>query len=343
MKDHLFMIKKCLILLTLLLPIGPFYTMVFAYEIDYTKGRFDPLADSLGLLNAEVKRRFNEVLQSVNKNKLGCDGFEFRKELRKAIANDPDIGEIERWAEGGIGPIDKTINALSPWKDSQGVPRHKSDVKTSIFRDAKDRYVFHKVGLGSNINVNGHLIGTDKLGHFFDQGYGYYFNKVRNGRTDSEIFSRGRKIEGIEHGSKSNGMLSNADLAANYYGFQFWKKVTDGNEPYFKCQDGRWRQEREFTWAEYVRPSWDEGINCNEYVPDIEQSVKINLKKLNDKPENKCKNRKFDCPMSEEGCLAAFNETASIDFLHKDCYDLGRKLHRALERAEPINKAGQSK
>ncbi len=340
------MIKKCLILLTLILAIGPFYTMVFASEIDYTTGRFDPLDDSLIFLNTEVNRRFKEVLQKVNKDKIDCDAVKFRKELANAITNvdsiTPDWGVIESWAEGGIA-LDKYMNKLLPGRDSTGVPRHESDPNTSIFKDAKGNYVFKRWGLGSNIRVNGHLIGTDKLGHFFDQGWTYFRDKVKNRRADEEIFHQGRTNEQNEDGNKSNGQVANADLAANYYGFQFWKKVADGNDAYFKCKDGKWSQDRKFTWADYVRPSWDEGINCNEYVPDIEESVKKNIRELNEKPENKSKNRKFDCPMSEEGCLAAFNEPQSIHYVHTKCYALGRKLYSARSKTESKVSAGQSK
>jgi hypothetical protein len=304
---------------------------VFAYEIDYTKGRFEPLKDSTKLLDKEVKRRFTEVLNSVNKDKVGCDPVAFRTYLQEAIAPGDVIGVLERWAEGGIGVKDE-IRKLNPFVEQYpGLPRHKSEVKTSIFKNAKGNYLFKKwwVGLGSNIRVNGQFIGTDKLGHFFDQGFRYFKDKVVNGRTDHEILSAGKDMEKLEEGKGSNGIASNADLAANFYGFQFWQEVTDGSNPYFKCESGKWRQDRGFTWATYVNSAWDEGINCNEYDPELEKTVKENIKELNSKPENIKEKRNFDCPMSEEGCFEATAERAAFYFLYKPCYEVGWRLRKA--------------
>lgn len=67
-------------------------------------------------------------------------------------------------------------------------------------------------------------------------------------------------------GLVGTGVKSYADMAANIEGFHFWNELTDGADPYFQCQDGKWKQAKDFSWSKYIHAGWDEGINCNEYL-----------------------------------------------------------------------------
>lgn len=66
-------------------------------------------------------------------------------------------------------------------------------------------------------------------------------------------------------GSLGTGVKSYGDIAANIEGYHFWSELTEGSDPYFRCESGRWKLVRGFSWAKYINAAWDEGINCNEY------------------------------------------------------------------------------
>ncbi|MFS4459986.1 hypothetical protein [Bdellovibrio sp. HCB2-146] len=84
----------------------------------------------------------------------------------------------------------------------------------------------------STMNAYGHYFGTDKIGHFFAQGFQYYAKQ-------QEMLYKGRSIE-VGHilaidvgttgesgyfGKVADGVYSNADLATNYSGFKFYQNI----------------------------------------------------------------------------------------------------------------------
>jgi hypothetical protein len=87
--------------------------------------------------------------------------------------------------------------------------------------------------MSPTINLYGVYLGTDKLGHFFQQGYEYYevyAEEIR--RSGDERLAVGKAIrKGIAqengiYGTFIDGVFSNADLAANYAGFKFYLNLT---------------------------------------------------------------------------------------------------------------------
>ena len=87
--------------------------------------------------------------------------------------------------------------------------------------------------LSPTINVYGVYIGTDKIGHFFQQGFEYYRgfrDEEKRGLTPEQATREAVKI-GVwqEHGFYGEtmvGVYSNADLATNFAGFQFYLNLT---------------------------------------------------------------------------------------------------------------------
>ena len=87
--------------------------------------------------------------------------------------------------------------------------------------------------LSPTVNVHGSYMGTDKLGHFFQQGY-EYFREYRQaelgGRDGRSALSRAVRL-GVSQergifGERLIGIYSNADLAANYAGLKFYLNLT---------------------------------------------------------------------------------------------------------------------
>ncbi|KAF5429684.1 hypothetical protein C5S39_08605, partial [Candidatus Methanophagaceae archaeon] len=99
-------------------------------------------------------------------------------------------------------------------------------------------------------------IGTDKLGHFFGQGYEYFDISVIQGKGDKAAFKYGKKTEMGKFGVQSTGVYSNADLEANKSGLMFYKDLF--NNPLMK-----------FDIAKYVNRKWNEELNPNTYSASV--------------------------------------------------------------------------
>jgi hypothetical protein len=114
--------------------------------------------------------------------------------------------------------------------------------------------------IAPNIRIRGQIMGTDKWGHFFQQGYWGFVLEDRFGFTESEIdifhkyveghssvgfvtdlmpknlwgkcFDASRQLTDVPiwsygyFGRRSTGVVSNADLRANMLGMSFYKDLS---------------------------------------------------------------------------------------------------------------------
>ncbi|MBA2655767.1 MAG: hypothetical protein H0U70_02140 [Tatlockia sp.] len=117
----------------------------------------------------------------------------------------------------------------------QTMPFNYIEVKPwkTIYWLSLSPFPFHILMLAPTINLYGHYFGTDKLGHFFMIGHNYYkiYRKNRiNGRSVAQaqaaMVSFGCLTEHSFLGTLSNGVYSNADLAANFAGWKFYRNLT---------------------------------------------------------------------------------------------------------------------
>ena len=136
------------------------------------------------------------------------------------------------------------------------------------------------------VKVCGVCLGTDKLGHMFQQGWEYYRIAVLDGKGDALATRYGEWLEGKEtrekyvsdekyfrrqrsgrllgyggFGRTMSGVISNADLAANLAGLQMYKDIARGK---FE------------SIANYVSEQLCEEVNCNEYTPEMKRLVERN-------------------------------------------------------------------
>ena len=136
------------------------------------------------------------------------------------------------------------------------------------------------------IKVNGVCIGTDKLGHLFQQGWEFYTIAVIDGKGDPMAERYGEWLEGKElrgnynadeayfrrqysgriagyggFGRIISGVISNADLAASKAGLQMYKDIKSGR---FK------------TISDYVSAAFCEEINLNDYTSEMKRIVEKN-------------------------------------------------------------------
>jgi hypothetical protein len=151
--------------------------------------------------------------------------------------------------------------------------------------------------LSPSVLVCGLCIGADKLGHFFSEGWQYYWVSVLQKKGDAYADAWGQFSEGSDpapqgpnaaatkaemlkyigqaypqmpkgvNGLATTGVYSYGDLAANHSGMQMYKDLAAG---------------KEFDICNYVKKdasrleNWSEEINPSTYDPALDAVVKAN-------------------------------------------------------------------
>ncbi len=316
----------------------------FAAEVDSVTPRGRMLADVRSDLNTLFNQRIREGVKRANAqqetgpgNEYGgttkhsaCDEETLYTELRKALFQ----SFTASWGLKGYA-LDTQLRELLAGK-SIALP-----LEDSIYRDIDylEGASLNLKGLSHLVNLNGHLIGLDKLGHFFAEGWQYF--EISNEETQSltHALAWGKQKEAGLFGSTTTGVFSFADLATNLDGWRFWNKVLLKkkdplknalgnlvNRPYISCDlqilDSIWQLRLVRAWeintrfdiSDYANAAWDEGINCNHYAtPAIEAKVQARIHEI--APN-------FSCPISIQACQQARSRyrVYANEVLHPRCF-----------------------
>ncbi len=316
------------ILLACIMPLIFAAIVVEAAEIDSVTTRNVALENSRTLINQIFNHRIIEGIASANRKGLGiqmlgdlelymereyCDEETLYIELRKAIFG----AGVATWGLEGYR-LDKQLRGLLAG-NSYSLP-----LNDSIYRDIDylEGISLNLKELSDVVNVDSVLVGTDKLGHFFAEGWHYFEMVEYEEQSLADALAWGREKESGLFGYTTTGIFSYADLVANFNGMRFWSRVLHQRDdplkgaitnllqrPYVRCgiqiidslRAGElvkaWEFNAEFDIADYVDGSWDEGNNCNSYAdPIIEEKV---AKRIHDLDPD------FSCPYRKESCSDA--------------------------------------
>lgn len=215
--------------------------------------------DATRVLNAMINHRFAIAIEEVNRRDNPC-----KHDLEQAILG--QVGDIRVLGISfPIGQLEKPVDrGLTTKLKVDGeritIPSFKIDRKESIYADAKLLESPGVVlGMASHVKICNLVIGSDKLTHFFAQGYEYI--EVQRESGVRAAVQHGIGTEKGKYGLEGNGIYSYGDLAANYSGYSFWLQLTHPELGHFAKCNGKWVQTRRFCWRRYVNPAWDEGIN----------------------------------------------------------------------------------
>ena len=255
---------------------------LLAAETDQFSKLDQPVEDSAELLNSKVNTYIEKSLQVLNANVHLCEEKDLYKELMKYFNNHlkgilmKEILRDSRFDKRPISLDESIFKGWTPWDGiGMGLPFLKSSdlVLTGVMR------------------VGDQTIGTDKLEHFWGQGF-YYFTKnyldkkgtiraLKIGITKEKIYLGGNKI--------GNGVFSYGDLGANFNGMRFWNHVLQkradvlGAEhdigPYIVCENNQWKQVKNVDFRYYIDDSMDESINCSKFpskstVRKVQRAIK---------------------------------------------------------------------
>jgi hypothetical protein len=172
--------------------------------------------------------------------------------------------------------------------------RYKVSYADSIYVTMPIDHLF----LSPTIRVNGVEFGTDKIDHFFQQGYTYYKTYTRQlakGKTPEQAAKKavswGKMTEKTYFGLLVAGVYSNADLYANYAGMKFYLNLTQpvriGAEtlpPMFTLVDGKWQAAAgESVKSQFLKPyltdHLNEALNPSGYSFIVHPTVRRVVKK----------------------------------------------------------------
>jgi hypothetical protein len=300
----------------------------FAAEIDSVTPRKLTLDNSIDTLNDIINQRIDEGIQQANAQQdyfennevmadrntaTFCDEDVLYRELRKAIFQ----SFTASWGLKGYD-LDKQLRGLLIRQS------FSLSLNDSVYRDIDyiEGFSLKLKELSDVVNINGYLVGLDKLGHFFAQGWQYFEMTDDDKQTLDQAIAWGKQKEASLFGYTTTGIFSYADLAANLNGWRFWNKVllkradplkgVIGNfldRAYVSCdiqiidsiRNGKiiraWEYNTRFDLANYIDGAWDEGNNCNSYAdPIIEEKVTARIKRVD--PD-------FVCPLIAENCVDA--------------------------------------
>jgi hypothetical protein len=119
--------------------------------------------------------------------------------------------------------------------------------------------------LNPTMLINGIYVGSDKLGHFLQQGYQYYQIAKSKGAAGEKVAeSFGVGTEKGNFGLQTTGVMSHADLEANRQGMRFYQQLAANAN-------------LKFDIAHYINKNWNEGQNPNHYEESVGKYVWTNL------------------------------------------------------------------
>jgi len=325
-----FISHKIILSFLLGLQIGPLFA--HATEVD----QFSQRSKRIGDIGPRIDSYINTKLQLASAKLKNCD----QDSLYKNVFN--ELGEGNTYPK-----IDTEVSEIIA---KESLPKK---VFNKVEKSVYDKVPFTIVGVGNrcgicvdSINAHGFEIGIDKLGHFFSEGYDYFYLthlKPKNqgkdfgnflkkldelklkkqddlqfkGNENDFIFKLGDSQEKGTWGMRYNHIYSYGDLVANYEGFQFWKSLISGSSPYFKCVDNTWKQVRVFTLKDYLSHGFDESINCSSFSKEADKDVQKDIQNI----LSKQKMAVTKCPVYPSLCRSIVEKyQESSEFLvHPEC------------------------
>jgi hypothetical protein len=148
--------------------------------------------------------------------------------------------------------------------------------------------------LSPTVHVFGAYLGTDKVGHLFQQGHEYFeaYRKAEQSGADRDAALRKAVEVGVAqengfYGLIMVGVYSNGDLAANYAGLKFYLNLTrplhvNGRllPPIVRLRQNLW-EFNPSAGAEWLRPFFtdhlNESLNPSQYSSQLRATVRHNF------------------------------------------------------------------
>lgn len=304
-------------------------SFVFAFETDQYNLSPVSLADIGGEVTDYAEQNVRKAFEKTNaeiaehqncleKKSSGCDAPEKEKAtLEKLRSEDKITREVFDLLGGGIVPFTNAGTFMDKHQFKAQPPRYKSSFGKSIFK----RYPTDYLTISPTVKIYDAEFGTDKVAHFYQQGYSYYKiykRAVAEGVSADEATKKavkwGRKTERTYYGTLTSGVYSNADLCSNYAGLRFYQNLTgeikisgEIRPPLLVLKNGFWA----FNDAVDLRTNLVKAFFSEHFNEALNPSVYTNF--IGFRTSVRRIVRDDDCPQWRE----RFGELTSVDFKNK--------------------------
>lgn len=211
------------------------------------------LRKAVGKINAGISARQSCLEKDGAKQKgIKCESPDDERAKLKFLRSENAVArEVYNLLGSGVIPFTKSGSWMESHHFRAQPARYKTDYSKSIFFAFPINYIT----VSSTVNLYESQFGTDKIAHFFQQGYSYF--KIYNRALDEELTTDkavekairwGQMTERTFYGTLVSGVYSNADLCANYVGMKFYLgltrpiKIGDNTRPaVLLLKDGIWK------------------------------------------------------------------------------------------------------
>ncbi len=243
-------------------------TAAHAYESDQLVARLDPPEDGTELANAQADEFLARAVALANR-KTRCRGTDEKMRIAAAKAVHEVMGKLTIIPRKGELPP-QYYGAYAAWIETGPVPKRSFANRDDIYAEVRLRVspILQIFGPASTISLGGVLMGTDKVDHFWVQGFDY-FEESRWGADPDRAVLWGTRTELGIWGELTTGVFSYADLEANWLGMQFYDSLLRPGSVIVRRPDGCLEQARPFDWREWVSPRLDEVLNPSVFRPDL--------------------------------------------------------------------------
>ena len=284
-----------IVMVTVLIPVRP----GDALETDQFTTPPRPLKDFAPILQAHVTEHLARIIETANGNRqiLLRDAENAPLGVLRRMLQDradevlnPDYVAQRLFEDLGPGLPECIIEEWAVQTSKRPGYQFAPNIDDSIYGTFFQRPIMLQV-LSPTINVYGIYLGTDKIGHFFQQGHDYYEvyrDGEKRGWTPGQSTYAAVEV-GVaqEHGLYGEGfdsVYSNADLATNFAGLHFYLNLTRPVEirgtvrpPILVLNNGRWefnpKADPEFLRV-FFSDHMNESMNTCRYMENIRGRVK---------------------------------------------------------------------
>ena len=238
---------------------------------EYTEQNLRKAVDKI---NAEILRRQICLENNAEKERPAkCDSIKKERARLKYLRSEDAVArEVFKLLGEGIIPFTPAETWLESNRFRAQPARYKTGYENSIYLVAPINYLT----ISSTVKLYGAEFGTDKIAHFFQQGYTYYKIAERaaaRGSKPEEAAGKavlwGQNTERTYYGTLVSGVYSNADLFANYVGMRFYQNLTkpikiknETRPPVLLQKNGVWTFNENFDRRELlIKPFLTEHLN----------------------------------------------------------------------------------
>lgn len=141
--------------------------------------------------------------------------------------------------------------------------------RMSVYRKPAFPFVLF---MARTIRIGDVYLGLDKLSHLFGFGRRYFVDylKLESKGLEHEpivkrLIQQGMRRELWLTGRVINGVISRADLEANFQGLRFALSLCRGPHPVLAKREGAWTRTRPIDIRPYITPHMDESYYQNQY------------------------------------------------------------------------------